>query len=93
MTPENRRHTRVKLIVLGVLSLLLAVNQTVLYLYANAHLKEILREGSSKMLGIFPVTESASYANPNLTVAVVGAILSAVSFFTVHRMQKRGTGL
>lgn len=92
MTSENRRHTRVKLIVLGVLSLLLAVNQTVLYLYANAHLKEILHEGSSKMLGIFPVTESASYANPNLTVAIVGAVLSAVCFFTVHRIQKRGAG-
>lgn len=90
MAPENRRHTRVRLIVLGVLSLLLAVNQLILYLYANAHLKEILREGSSKMFGLFPVTESASYANPNLTVAVVGAILSVVSFISVHRIQERG---
>lgn len=89
MTPENRRNTRVKLIVLGVLAILLAVNQIVLYCYANAHLEEILREGSSKMLGVFPVTESASYANPNLTVAIISVFLSAVCFFTVYRNSKR----
>jgi hypothetical protein len=89
MTPEKRRSARIRLIVLGVLALLLAVNQIVIYCYANAHLQEILRDGSSKMLGIFPVTESASYANPNLTIAVVALILSAVCFFTVHRKLKR----
>ncbi|WBY63676.1 MAG: hypothetical protein ACFWUD_02315 [Thermocaproicibacter melissae] len=89
MTPEKRRSARIRLIVLGVLSLLLGVNQIVIYCYANAHIKEILREGSSKMLGIFPVRISASYANPNLTVAVVALILSAVCFFTVHRKLKK----
>lgn len=89
MTPEKRRHTHVQLIVLGVLAILLAVNQTVLYCYANAHLKEILQKGSVKLLGIFPVTESASYANPNLTVAIISVLLSAVCFFTVYRNSKR----
>lgn len=88
MAPENRKQTRVKLIVLGVLSLLLAVNQTVLYLYANAHLKEILHDGSSKLFGLFPVTQNAAYANPNLTVAVFGVLLSAVCFFAVHHLRK-----
>lgn len=90
MAPENRKQTRVKLIVLGVLSLLLAVNQTMLYLYANVHLKEILRDGSSKLFGLFPVTQNAAYANPNMTIAVVGVLLSAVCFFAVHDLRKHG---
>lgn len=91
MTPENRKNTRVKLIVLGVLSLLLAVNQTILYFFANAHLKEILQKGSVKLFGFFPVTEGAALANPNLTAAVIGLLLSATCFFAVNRIKKRGT--
>ena len=91
MTPENRKHARFMLLVLGVLALLLAVNQTVLYFFANAHLKEILQKGSVKLLGIFPVTEGAALANPNLTAAVIGLLLGAACFFAANRIKKRDT--
>lgn len=90
MTPKDCRRMRILLIIAGVLALLLAMSQTTFYIFANANLKEILRNGSVKLFGIFSVTESASYENPNLTVAVVGAALAAVSFFAVHRIQKIG---
>lgn len=92
MTPKDFKRMRVLLLIAGVLALLLAVNQTALYLFANAHLKEILQNGSAKLFGIFPVTESAAPANPNLVVAVVGALLSAVCFFGAHRIKKRHDG-
>lgn len=88
MTPKDFKRMRVLLTIAGVLALLLAINQTVFYVYANAHLKEILQNGSAKLFGIFPVTESAALSNPNLAVAVVSAVLAAVCFFGVHRIQK-----
>ena len=86
--PEDRKHTRNLLIVLGVLALLLAANQMVLYLFANAHLTEILQNGSVSLLGVFPVTESAVPANPNLIAAAFGALLAAACFWGARRIKK-----
>ena len=91
MTPKEFKRMRVLLIIAGVLALLLAAKQTILYLYANAHLKEILQNGSAKLFGIFSVTESAALPNPNLAVAVVSAVLAAVCFFAVHHIQKHSS--
>lgn len=87
--PEDRRHTRVMLLALGVLSFLLAVNQAVLYGFANAHLNEILRNGSVRLFGVFPVTERAALANPNLIAAAFGALLAAACFWGARRLKKK----
>lgn len=88
MTPKDFKRMRILLMIAGVLALLLAANQTVLFIYANAHLKEILQNGSAKLFGIFPVTESAALSNPNLAVAVVSAVLAAACFFGAHFVKK-----
>jgi hypothetical protein len=86
---EDRKHTRNLLIVLGVLALLLAVNQTVLYAFANVHRKEILQNGSVNLFGIFSVTESAMPANPNLIAAAIGVVLAAACFYGANRVKKK----
>lgn len=89
MTPKDCKRTRVLLIIAGILALLLAIKQTAFYVFASANLKEILRNGSAKLFGIFPVTESAAFANPSLTTAILSVLISAACLFSAHWVRKK----
>ncbi len=89
MTPKQRKRARVLLLVAGALALLLAAKQTAFYVFANAHLKEILQNGSVKLFGVFPVTESFAPSNPNLVTAVAAALVAAACFFGARRFGKK----
>jgi uncharacterized protein YpmB len=86
--PEDRKHTRILLLIAGVLALLLAVKEAVLYLYANAHLKEILRNSPAKLFGFFLVTENDALANPNLIIFIVCVLLAAGCFWGSRKIKK-----
>lgn len=87
---KDYKHTRIRLLIAGILALLIAAVEASLYVFANLHLKEILLKGSVKtFFGLFTVTENAALANPHLTITAVCVLLAISCFMGMHFVRKK----